>query len=59
MASNAAMHLGQWDKLERFTEKVGPENPDKPLWNAALAIHKNDLDNAKFWVAKGRERLDA
>jgi FKBP12-rapamycin complex-associated protein len=53
------MHLGQWEKLERYNEKVGTESVDKPLWNAAISIHKNDLETARMWVAKSRERLDA
>lgn len=59
MAANAAMHLGQWDKLEKYNEKVAAENLDKPLWTAAIMIHKNDLESAKIWVTKSRERLDA
>ena len=54
------MHLGQWEKLEKYNEKVGGEGGDnKSFWNAAICITKNDLDNAKVWVAHSREKLDA
>ncbi|CAD8184910.1 unnamed protein product [Paramecium octaurelia] len=58
LAANAAMHLGQWDKLATYNEQVNAEESDKPFWKAAVCISKGQLDEAKIQVRKSRERLD-
>ena len=50
------MHLGQWDKLAQYNEKVTTD--DKHFWNAAINIAKNNLDEAKLNIKKARESLD-
>lgn len=47
LAANAAMHLGQWDKLSVYTEQVNNDELDKPFWKAAVCISKGQLEEAK------------
>lgn len=58
LAANAAMHLGQWEKLELYTTQVSNDNDEKPFWTAAVHIAKNNLEEAKKFVLKARDRLD-
>jgi hypothetical protein len=46
LAANAAMHLGEWEKLEKYNKMVGVEGSDHFFWKAAIAIHSNDLEDA-------------
>lgn len=40
------MHLGKWEKLKKYNEKVGLEGSDRYFWKAAIAISENDLEEA-------------
>ena len=57
MACNAAMHLGQWDKLDKYNQLV-QDGGDRTLCSAAVCISRNELDEAKLLVSKSREKLD-
>lgn len=58
IASNAAMNLNQWDKLEKYLD-IHEEFPEKSLFYAVNAIQKNKLEEAKLIVNKTREGLDS
>lgn len=58
MAADAALHLNEWDKFERYIEKIEDTNENKTLLNAVLSLKKNKLDEAASLVNKAREALD-
>jgi FKBP12-rapamycin complex-associated protein len=51
LAANAAMNLGQWDKLEKYVAKI-TDHADKDFWLASINIHKNCFDEARNLIQK-------
>ena len=58
MASNAAMNMNQWDKLEKYLD-VLEEFPEKNMFVAVNLIQKNKLEEARMVLNKTRESMDS
>lgn len=58
LACSAAWYLQDWEKLERFSEKMDPSQADGAFYRALLFLHKDEFDTAQMFVNIARQALD-
>ena len=56
LGANAALNLNQWDKLEKYTEKM---DDDKSFFQAIVSLRQDSLPQANAFIKKTREVLDS
>lgn len=59
LAANAAMNLGEWDKLETYLDKIDDKQSQEfHFWNAAIKINLKQYDNAKLQITEAYKKID-
>ena len=59
LAADAALKLGQWDKLDHFSTHMPPQTLERELYTAILAVKNNiGVPEAQSHIARARELLD-
>jgi phosphatidylinositol kinase/protein kinase (PI-3 family) len=58
LACSAAWYLQDWEKLERFSEKMDSGTPDGAFYRALLHLHKDEFETAQAYVNVARQALD-
>ena len=60
LAANAALNLNQWDKLERYTEKMEDRSfEDHSFFQAIMSLRRNKFDQSMAYINRSREVLDS
>lgn len=58
LACSAAWYLQDWEKLERFSEKMDPSQADGAFYRALLFLHKDEFETAQIFISVARQALD-
>lgn len=58
LACSAAWYLQDWEKLERFSEKMDPSQADGAFYRALLFLHKDEFETAQIFINVARQALD-
>ncbi|CCE63837.1 hypothetical protein TPHA_0F03570 [Tetrapisispora phaffii CBS 4417] len=57
LAAGAAWGLGEWERIEQYINVMKPQSPDKEFFDAVLAVHKSNFNEAEKHIFNARDLL--
>ncbi|CAB40167.2 TORC1 serine/threonine protein kinase Tor2 [Schizosaccharomyces pombe] len=54
----AAWGLGQWEQMDEYISVMKSESPDKAFFNAIVALHRSQFEEAASYITRARDLLD-
>ncbi|PSK55906.1 hypothetical protein B9Z65_4784 [Elsinoe australis] len=59
LAAAASWGMGQWEKMDNYLQVMKSNSPDRAFFGAILAIHRDQFQEAQYYIGRAREGLDS